>query len=364
MSGFFVLGCLCPKLCIRMDKIYMNENNKSFVELVKGKKVLFITTKNIDYIRNTQELRLLKENARSMNLVYSSKKKYIGRIIEIWIKMICLHLREIDIVFIGFAPQLILPFFGWKMKNKGIIIDFFISVYDTIIHDRKKFKDKGIIAKLCHDIDSITLKKANHVITDTKADANYFIEEFQCNRAKFETLYLEADKSIYYPREQHKREDLKNKFVVLYFGSILPLQGVDVVLDAIRLLKDEKDIFFQIIGPIPEKYSKPIQENVEYIDWLSQEELAEHIANADLCLAGHFNGEIDKAKRTIPGKAFIYEMMRKRMVLGEGQANYELFNNDDMHYFVKENSEKSLTSSIINVYRKKEKYKDENRNRY
>ena len=98
-----------------------------------------------------------------------------------------------------------------------------------------------------------------------------------------------------------------NKYVVLYFGSVLPLQGVDVVLDAIKLLKNEKDIFFQVIGPISKKYSKPVQDNVEYIDWLEQKELAEYIANADLCLAGHFNGEIDKAKRTIPGKAYILD---------------------------------------------------------
>ena len=33
-----------------------------FQEL-KNKKVLFITTKNLDYLRNTQELRLLREQA-------------------------------------------------------------------------------------------------------------------------------------------------------------------------------------------------------------------------------------------------------------------------------------------------------------
>ncbi|MBQ2922732.1 MAG: glycosyltransferase [Tyzzerella sp.] len=325
----------------------MTENNKSFIGQVKGKKVLFITTKNIDYIRNTQEVRLLEENAQTVEVLYSSRKKYIGRILEIWLKLGVRNLEKIDVVFIGFAPQLILPFFKWKIRKKKIIIDFFISVYDTLIHDRKKFKDNGIIAKACHRIDSVTLKRANHVITDTKADARYFIEEFQSDELKFETLYLEADKSIYYPREQHKREDLKDKFVVLYFGSILPLQGVDVVLDAVKLLKDEKDIYFQIIGPIPEKYSKPIQDNVEYIDWLSQEELAEHIANADLCLAGHFSGDIDKAKRTIPGKAYIYEAMGKKMVLGDNEANRELYKKNSGTYYVRMGKAMEL-ANIIN----------------
>lgn len=306
---------------------------KSFADLFVGKKVLFVTTKNIDYIRNSQEIRLIEENAKSVDKVYSNKLGYSGRIMEVWIKLWKYKIKEVDVIFVGFAPQLVLPFFYRKMKNKIIVIDFFISMYDTLIHDRKRFPDKGIISKICHYLDYKTLEKAEYAITDTKADAQYFIEEFACDANKFETLYLEADPSIYYPREQHKRLDLKGKFVVLYFGSVLPLQGVDVVLDAIRLLKEERDIYFQMIGPIPSKYKKPIQSNVEYIDWLSQEELAAYIANADLCLAGHFSGEINKAKRTIPGKAYIYDAMKKKIVFGENEANHEKYKNDQKIYY-------------------------------
>lgn len=319
---------------------------RKFSEIIKGKRVLFITTKNIDYIRNTQEVRILKENAERVYILYSSKKNYIGRILEIWFKLLFARIQDVDCVFVGFSPQLILPFFKWKIRKKTIVIDFFISVYDTLIHDRKKFKDKGIIAKMCHLLDSITLNWANHVVTDTKADARYFIEEFKGDEVKFETLYLEADKTIYYPREQEKRDELKDKFVVLYFGSILPLQGVDVVLKTVESLKDDKSIYFQIIGPIPEKYSKPIQENVEYINWLSQEDLAKYIANADLCLAGHFSGDIDKARRTIPGKAYIYAAMGKKMILGDNEANKELFEGKKDILFTKCGEVDSLVQTI------------------
>ena len=46
-------------------------------------------------------------------------------------------------------------------------------------------------------------------------------------------------------------------------------------------------------------------------DWLPQEKLAEYIDMADLCLAGHFNAAVEKASRTIPGKAYIYQAMGK-----------------------------------------------------
>lgn len=319
----------------------------NFVELMKNRKVLFITTKNIDYIRNVQEIRMIEENSESFDKIFSNRKGYIGRILEVWIKLFKYNMKDIDVAFVGFAPQLILPFFYFKMRKKVVIIDFFISVYDTLIYDRKKFNNRCIVAKFSHWIDSITIKRADYVITDTNADTKYFIKEFKGDANKFKTFYLEADTSIYYPREQHKRVDLVNKFVVLYFGSILPLQGVAVVLDAVKLLKNQENIHFQIIGPISDKYNKPMQDNVEYIDWLSQEELAEYIANADLCLAGHFDREIDKAKRTIPGKAYIYDAMQKPMILGDNEANREVFSENINHRFVEMGNAKKLSWLIV-----------------
>lgn len=325
---------------------YMEE---SLEEIIRNKKVLFVTTKNIDYIRNVQEINILKMYSKELNAIFSVRKGYVGRILEVWIKLFMYNMKDIDVVFVGFAPQLIIPFVGRLLKEKTIIMDFFISVYDTLICDRKKFKDGSLIANICHQLDEKTLKKANHVITDTKAHAEYFISEFSVREDICETIYLKADTTIYYPRPQNKPEELKNKFVVLYFGSILPLQGVNVVLDAIRELRDRGDIFFDIIGPIPEKYNKPIQNNVRYINWLSQIDLAEHIANADLCLAGHFNQAIEKARRTIPGKAYIYQSMKKPMVCGDNKANRELFVESEMIHFVPMGSAEKLRNIIDSI---------------
>lgn len=316
---------------------------------IKDKKVLFVTTKNVDYIRNVQEINFLKRYARRTKVLYSDQKNYAARILEVWCKLIVSG-RNYDVIFIGFAPQLVAPFF-LKYGNKEIMIDFFVSVYDTLINDRKKFSRHNPIAGLCRWVDAFVIKKADLVITDTKADAEYFIHEFRGEREKFKTIYLEADKRIYYPRKQQKRHDLADKFVVLYFGSVLPLQGVNIVLNAIEMLRDEKNIFFQMIGPISRKYQAPVQDNVEYIDWLSQEELAEYIANADLCLAGHFNRDIDKAKRTIPGKAYIYENMGKNMVLGDNKANREIYGLSDKVFWTEMGNAEALAKVIMNCSR-------------
>ena len=320
------------------------------INLVKDKKVLFITTKNLDYIRNTQEINIIKENSKEYKIIGSKEKSYPKRIISVYWNILKTSMKNFDLVFIGFAPQLILPIWNFKLKKKKIIIDFFISMYDTLVFDRKKIKENSIFAKILKAIDKKTILLADYIISDTKEHGKYFIEEFGANKNNLNVLYLEADKSIYYEERTEKPNKVKDKFVVLYFGSILPLQGVEIVLGAVDILKKEKDIFFYVIGPIQKKYNKVESDNVKYIDWLSQQELAKYINFSDLCLAGHFNKNINKARRTIPGKAYIYDAMNKKMILGENPANHELFTETKgKYYFVEMGSSEKLAEKILEI---------------
>ena len=326
--------------------------NNCIHSLTSGKKVLFITTKNIDYIRNTQEIEDLKASAQSVKIVGYADKSYLKRLIKIYCTLLTIPLTTIDLIFVGFAPQLIVPVWGFRFKGKIVVEDFFISLFDTMVNDRKKFKEKSIFAKLCFWIDQITIKKADAIIVDTHAHGDYFASEFSADQNKINVYYLKADSSIYYPRQSVKQTDWKDKFVVLYFGSILPLQGINIILGCINLMQNIDTIVFEIIGPIKEEDLQRYKQlkNVKFIPWLDQRDLADEIAKSDLCLSGHFNKTIAKASRTIPGKAYIYNAMKKPMVLGENPANHELFDEDNTNYFYVEmgNPEK-LKEKIISI---------------
>ncbi|MCC8067248.1 MAG: glycosyltransferase, partial [Clostridiales bacterium] len=286
-----------------------------------------------------------------MKIIGSNSRNYPVRLLKVYWELLRTAARKYDIVFLGFAPQLVLPFWNFKFKKNKVIIDFFISMYDTFVNDRKKFPEKSADAKLLKNLDRNTLKKADRIICDTNAHGKYFHDDLGAAEDKLITMYLEADKSIYYPREVKRSKKLEGKFVVLYFGSVLPLQGVEVVLEAYNLLKEDDRFYFYMIGPVKDGYEKPKASNIEYIDWLPQNELADYIAMADLCLAGHFNGNIEKAKRTIPGKAYIYDAMEKPMVLGDNEANRELFSNEiSTIYFAKMGDGNILFSEIKRIY--------------
>lgn len=330
------------------------ETEQTLGELFSKKKILFISTKNLEYLRNTQEINILKESADVKCCAYNSSSYFI-RLLKIFCWLLTHSLKGFDAVFVGFAPQLIVPFFKNKFMNKLLVIDFFISFYDTLVCDRKKFPKDSFIAKRLHWLDSITIAKADCVIADTLAHGEYFCTEFNLDKRKLIVLYLEADSSIYNPLVIGNKKD-SDDFTVLYFGSVLPLQGVEIVLESTQILQNEQHLNFVFVGPLnsrqKEKYS--ISNNVQFFNWLSQKDLAQKIAESDLCLAGHFNAEIEKAQRTIPGKAYIYRAMQKPMILGGCAANRELYEESDEIFYVKQGSAQALAQRILDARKKLE----------
>lgn len=297
-----------------------------------------------------------------------------------------MDIREADVVIIGFLPQLLLKAVKKKIAGNDacyrngaaigdgsdachktfLVAEMFLSLYDTVISDRHLFADGGVLSHLLKRLDKMTIEAADLVVTDTKANADYLSRLYDAGRDKFETLYLEADKEIY--GATYSSSSLN----VLYFGSGLPLQGTDIVLDAFAMaagknvsctnncygnadsgIEDHSPRYITCtyVGStkeIPRKILDKARSNpyIEIIPWLPQNLLAKKIAQADLCIAGHFNPNIGKADRTIPGKAYIYEAMNKKMILGDTTANHEIFVEDNRHFFVKRGDPQKLADAI------------------
>ena len=318
-------------------------------QAVRGKRVIYITTHRIEYLRVVQELNIIKEEAASVKTLYTDAGNHVKSALSIFRRLRKIKKDEYDVIFVSYMCQMIAPFIAGKAKGKTLIVDFFISLYDSLVFDRKKVKDGSLAAKFVHKLDSNSLKRADLVIADTRAHADYFSDEFGYKRENIDVLYLEADSTIYYPMEVPKDPEYKDKYLVLYFGTVIPLQGFEVVIEAARQLADHKNIHFLLIGPVAKHFKVFESDTVTYVDWMKQEDLARSIAMSDLCLSGHFNGEIEKANRTIPGKAYIYEAMEKKMILGMSDANRELFTEDERHIFVERGNAHVLARKILEL---------------
>ena len=318
---------------------------------MKNKKIaLFICGAKRNYPRNIQILRFLKEYFKVIEIT-SNKSFYLLRLSEVLGRFLfsVLFQRNYDLIFIGFLGQPLMPVV--KLLVRGpIIFDALVSIYDTLCLDRKSFNPNSIVGKITFWLDKKSFQWAQKIVTDSKTHTDYFSKLFDIEREKFQILYNIADERLFYPRETKKTD----KFTIFFDGTFLPLHGIDYIVRAARLLGEEKDILFRIVGKGKEK-NKILKlaedlniKNIEFIDWIPHDELPSEIAKADLCLGGHFSN-IDKAKRVISGKAFQYLAMKKPIIVGDNPAVRELFIHREDVYMCKMADEKALAGAILEL---------------
>lgn len=325
---------------------YENINDQNIKEILKKfgnpKKIGYFSTYKPNYTRTETLLELLKRNNIEVEEIIPGGNftRYFKALLQLFKKR-----NNFDVLLVAFRGHEILPFVR-LIFHKKIIYDSFISIYDTLCFDRCIFKPESIVGKILKWYDTFLCKISDFVLLDTKTHMDYFINEFKVPKNKIGFLYVGCNKKMFKPMKIKKDT---NKFLVFWYGNVLPVQGVDVILKTAKLLESNNDILFRLVGPIRKKYSKLIDElnlkNVEFIDYVPYKDLPKEIAKADLCLAGHFSN-LPKAKRVIAGKTFQFINMNKKVILQKNLENLDLFRSNNNAIFCKSNNKLDLIECI------------------
>jgi teichuronic acid biosynthesis glycosyltransferase TuaC len=144
------------------------------------------------------------------------------------------------------------------------------------------------------------LKRADGVIAVSGALKQRMVE-LGIDAEKVAVIRNGVDRSIFYPREQaaarHRLGLAIESRIIITVGALVPLKGIDRLIDAIKLLSNER-IKLYVIGEGPERAALEAQiaknnlaDRVLLIGSRPQEELAEWYSAADLfCLASSREG--------------------------------------------------------------------------
>ncbi|OGZ53277.1 MAG: hypothetical protein A3B25_00180 [Candidatus Ryanbacteria bacterium RIFCSPLOWO2_01_FULL_48_26] len=230
--------------------------------------------------------------------------------------------NKYQVMIVGFPGHTIMPL-AWilaKLHGKKIIFDAFISLYDSLVFDEKKYQPRSLPALKYWLVDWLACQLAGLVVLEVYEYAKYFIETFGINPKKFRRVLVSCDNEIMYPRENPRKD---GKFTVHFHGTYIPAQGIDYIIGAARLLKD-KGVYFNIIGrqkdyrPIIERVKKGGSDNIIFYDFMPYERLAEMMAQADVCL-GMF-GDTGKAKRAGAFKIMEAMAMKKSLITADTPA--------------------------------------------
>ena len=164
-------------------------------------------------------------------------------------------------------------------------------------------------------------------MTDTKAHLDYFRTVFNFGEKKAFVSFVGADEDVFVPRERQVIGG-RDKFKVFFYGSFVPLQGIEYIIKAAKLLEEDKDIEFDIVGDgytfneVKSLAEKLNIRNVNFMGRVDFSELPGYILEADVCL-GIF-GRTDKAKIVIPNKVYHGLAMGLCILTGDSEAAREI----------------------------------------
>jgi glycosyltransferase involved in cell wall biosynthesis len=213
--------------------------------------------------------------------------------------------KRSDLVVVLYPGHLDMPLISAiaRLKHTPVLFDMFLSAYDSLVTDRSYRRPGSAFARAARVVDRVACRCADLVLADTPQHADHFAHLTDVSRERFRVLWVGAPDEVFRPLTAIS--PISN--LVLFYGTYIPLQGVDTIVRAAKLLEDE-GIRFLLIGEGQERprIETIVQElsiqNVELRGLIDLEELPAQIASAALCL-GIF-GTTAKAARVVPHKVF------------------------------------------------------------
>lgn len=350
-----------------IDFIAMQDRNKINIKLIQEYvdrifpnseklRIVTISTYKSNYTRTESLHQLFNQCWFVCDIINFYPKPYPIRYIAAIFSLLR-KIRKNNVVLIHFrAYELFIPvLIICKIFRKKLIVDHFVSIRDTLCCDRRVFKPHWVLWKFLLWFDRFILNSSDFILVDTIEHKNFFINTLEWLENKIWHLYVWCNTKIFFPLKDIERNH--DEFEVFWYGNVLPLQWVDIILKAAKICENNSKIHFTIVWPVYNKHKNLIDSlqltNVDFIDRLDYELLPNKICWSDLCLWGHFSWDIEKAKRVIWWKSYQFISCGVPTILGECDANRELYSENESIYFVEMWNPKTLANLIMGISWKK-----------
>ncbi|MCP4578566.1 MAG: glycosyltransferase family 4 protein [Deltaproteobacteria bacterium] len=263
----------------------------------------------------------------------------------------------IHVIFVAhpgyFHCQLARLLCAFKNRRAAILYDVFFSLYDSMVHDRRLLSPKGAPARFIHALEMSACRAADLNIIDTRTHGDYLAREFKIDPDKFLPIFVGAGFPPYEKPCIRPRRD--GKFSVLFVGTYIPLHGVDVIIKAARLLRNDPEIHFRLVGfgQLKEEMVKLARQqnlkNMVFQNWAPVNRLGDLIRSHDLAL-GIF-GTTNKAARVIPIKIFDICACGVPFISSDTPAVGEVFRHGENAWLVPGGDPKALARAIRDMKR-------------
>jgi len=203
--------------------------------------------------------------------------------------------QEFDALIVGYPGHFDLPAARRAARGRPVIFNPLVSLADTFVGDRGRFRDGSIAARALERVDRHALRSADLVVADTCADADHFAQLGGLASEQVEVAFVGAEERVF----GHGWAPVE-PFTVLFVGKLIPLHGIETVLATARATPELR---YRLVGSGQlQDLVEQRPDNVDWVPWVEYEQLAGELHRAG-CALGIF-GTSAKARRVIPNKAF------------------------------------------------------------
>jgi len=265
--------------------------------------------------------------------------------------------EKFDLVIVAFPGHSVV-WLARLLFGKNFVFDAFVSLHNAKA-DRELYKGiKNVFRLKDFFLDWMAAVLSPKILLDTNQHIEYFAKTYHISEKKFLRVLIGADDT------QFASNGLKNnseKFVVHYHGGFIRIQGIEYIIEAAALLKNEQ-ITFQLVGSgelVPEMReivsNLDLQETVLIVSGNGKvpiKEIVEYAQVADVCV-GIF-ADSPKTKRVIPTKVFEYIALGKATISADTPVMREFFTDRLDVYLVPVRSPQALADAILELKRSKE----------
>lgn len=269
--------------------------------------------------------------------------------------------KQYDIMIVGYPGQqaaIVAKF----LTRKPIVVDALVPLHESLVYSRGLLKRLSIRGVYYWLLEWFSLILAHRIIVDTNAHREYFSRSFHLNPNKFRRIFIGSDDDVFCPKQVGTSE-----FIVHFHGALSPLQGVDYIVRAAKILEREK-IIFQIIGD--GQSSDSIRQlvrdldvrNVRLLGHIPYEQLMNYISRASISL-GLF-GKASQAQRAIPNKVYEALAARSPIITSRTPGAQELLTDKKDVLFCEAGSAEDLARAILEIRNNGKMREDIARNGY
>ncbi|MEO0373867.1 MAG: glycosyltransferase family 1 protein [Cyanobacteria bacterium P01_A01_bin.17] len=196
-----------------------------------------------------------------------------------------------------------------KLFNLKLIVEVYLSTYDSLVRDRNLVPEDSLAAQTAKQKDQLALSQADYIIHTGRHELAYWEKILDLTLDEHKILIAPLSFSPEITSQRYFCED--GIFRVCWWGTFIPLHGLDKILEAAQILQQQSSIVEWVLFGVDNEFYTLYADEIQQRG-LTHVKLRKDLTFADGSLPAYLTqfcdlslgifGETQKARYAVPNK--------------------------------------------------------------